>query len=85
MWSLAGLGMLMALDLWIVGLGAALALLLVLEMQPLSRFVYQKGDRTAERRDQLKGDTTEDEDEFEDDEEEPGAVRKRKARATSAA
>ncbi len=50
MWAVAGVGVLGALEVWVVSLGMTLAIIVLLELQPLSDWVYKRGDRTADRR-----------------------------------
>jgi putative Mg2+ transporter-C (MgtC) family protein len=49
-WASASVGVLVMLDVWVVALGATAAMIAVLELQPISDWVYQRGDRTADQR-----------------------------------
>lgn len=49
-WAAAGIGLLVALDSWAVALAMTAACIVLLELQPISDWVYRRGDRTADRR-----------------------------------
>ena len=68
-WAVAAIGLLVALEFWIVAVGTAAAVVALLELQPISDMVYKRGDRTAEHRDELEGDHSPDGDESGDNDE----------------
>jgi len=50
LWAAAGIGLLVAIDLLVVAAGMALVVIILLEIQPVSDWVYSKGNRTADTR-----------------------------------
>ncbi len=49
-WASASIGLLVTAGLWLVATGAAVAIIAVLELQPISYWIYGRGDRMADRR-----------------------------------
>jgi putative Mg2+ transporter-C (MgtC) family protein len=51
-WVAAAVGLLSALELWVAAIATSGMVVLLLEVQPLSKWVYERGDRMTERREQ---------------------------------
>lgn len=49
-WVSAAIGLLMAMHLWVAAVGTTVTVIVLLELQPVSRWVYLRGDRTADNR-----------------------------------
>ena len=50
-WAAASIGLLCALELWIVAAGATVAVIILLELQPLSQWVFDRGRHYSRRGD----------------------------------